>query len=56
MPVSKGISNGNFIFIADYNPKYRNGELYRYNEGKIEKLESDANYILGTNFLDENVQ
>ena len=56
VPVSKGISNGNFIFIADYNPKYRNGELYRYNEGKIEKLESDANYILGTNFLDENVQ
>ena len=56
VPVSKGISNGNFIFIADYNPKYRNGELYRYNEGKIEKLESDANYILGTNFLDGNVQ
>ena len=56
VPVSKGISNGNFLFIADYNPKYRNGELYRYNEGKIEKLESDANYILGTNFLDENVQ
>ena len=54
VPVSKGISNGNFLFIADYNPKYRNGELYRYKEGKIEKLESDANYILDTNLSERS--
>ena len=54
VPVSDGVASGNFLFLADYNPKYKNGELYRYNKGKIEKLESDANYILGTNFAERS--